>query len=99
MLVVINGARRTMNTKLCDACRRRRKFRTTVFAIAQRDGTDCTICCEPVDMTLRRRDSVFCPSIDHRLPRARGGTDDPENLALAHFWCNAVKSDREGFTI
>ncbi len=71
----------------------------TVAELAERDGTLCTICGDEVDMTLRRKDSVFCASIDHRIPRALGGTDDPENLALAHFWCNAVKSDRVAFTI
>ena len=94
-----SGSRRKMTTRLCGRCRVRKKFGTSVFALAKRDGTLCTICDEYVDMTLGRKDSVFCPSIDHVTPRAHGGSDDPSNLALAHFWCNAVKSAREGFTI
>lgn len=94
-----SGRRKPTVTKLCERCVVRRKFKTTVFVLASRDGTDCSICCEPIDMTLRRADSVYCPSIDHVIPRARGGTDDPENLALAHFRCNAVKSDRIGFVM
>lgn len=86
-------------TKLCAGCRRRKKFKTSVMAIAERDGTDCGICGDVVDLSLSRRDSVFCASIDHITPRANGGTDDPANLQLAHYWCNAVKSDRENFTI
>lgn len=70
-----------------------------MLALAERDGTDCGICGEVVDLTLSRRASVFCASIDHVVPRAHGGTDDPTNLQLAHYWCNAVKSDRESFTI
>lgn len=36
----------------------------------------------------------YRPSVDHRVPRARGGTNEPENLQLAHLHCNQVKSDR-----
>lgn len=86
-------------TKLCRECRRRRKFKTTTRALAFRDGAACGICGEDVDLDLTRADSVFCASIDHIVPRANGGTDDPTNLQLAHFWCNTVKSDRESFTI
>jgi 5-methylcytosine-specific restriction endonuclease McrA len=94
------GRRRMSSTKLCRDCKTVHvKYGMTVEELAERDGTDCSICGEPVDMTLRRKDSVFCPSVDHRVPRAHGGTDDPDNLALAHYWCNAVKSDREDFTI
>lgn len=86
-------------TKLCKVCRRRKKFKTSVRALAARDGLNCGICGEDVDLTLTRAESVFCASIDHIVPRAHGGTDEPANLQLAHFWCNAVKSDRESFTI
>lgn len=86
-------------TKLCKVCRRRKKFKTSARAIAKRDGLNCGICGGVVDLDLTRAESVFCASIDHIVPRAHGGTDDPTNLQLAHFWCNAVKSDRESFTI
>lgn len=66
----------------------------TVGELAQRDGTDCGICGGPVDMSLRKADSRMCASIDHIVPRAHGGTNDPANLQLAHLQCNAVKSDR-----
>jgi hypothetical protein len=32
--------------------------------------------------------------IEHILPRSRGGSDDPDNLALACPRCNLQKSDR-----
>lgn len=44
------------------------------------------------------RPDPLCPSVDHIIARANGGTNDPANLQLAHLWCNQVKSDREGVT-
>lgn len=32
--------------------------------------------------------------VEHIIPRSRGGTDDPDNLALACPSCNLHKSDR-----
>ncbi|NKU01802.1 hypothetical protein GS918_28180 [Rhodococcus hoagii] len=40
-----------------------------------------------------RNPDPFRASIDHKLPRSRGGTNDPQNLQLTHLWCNQVKSD------
>ncbi len=34
------------------------------------------------------------PTIDHVLPRSRGGTDDPENLVTACRPCNTRKANR-----
>lgn len=65
----------------------------TVDELAQRDGTDCAICREPVDMSLRRPD-LMSPSVEHVIPRALGGEDVPENLALAHLLCNMRKGAR-----
>lgn len=33
-------------------------------------------------------------TIDHVIPLARGGSDDPDNLALACFHCNRRKADK-----
>lgn len=33
-------------------------------------------------------------TIDHVVPLSKGGTDDPENLALACFHCNRRKANR-----
>jgi 5-methylcytosine-specific restriction endonuclease McrA len=38
----------------------------------------------------------FRPSVDHIIPRALGGTHDPENLQLTHLVCNLIKHDRIG---
>ena len=35
-------------------------------------------------------------SIDHVIPRSRGGSSDPANLAWSHAKCNLTKSDLTG---
>lgn len=51
----------------------------------------CHICGQAIDLTLRtpHPDSG---EVDHKVPRARGGTDDLTNLASSHRRCNAAKS-------
>ncbi|WP_376771156.1 HNH endonuclease [Rhizomonospora bruguierae] len=96
-LVVGEGRRRKASIGLCDKCRpwnRKAYGIPSISELATRDGTDCSICGAAIDMELRRTDSLMCPSVDHRIPRSRGGTDEPENLALAHLICNIRKSNR-----
>jgi 5-methylcytosine-specific restriction endonuclease McrA len=33
-------------------------------------------------------------SLDHVVPISKGGTDEPENLKLAHFICNVRKGNK-----
>lgn len=33
-------------------------------------------------------------TIDHIVPRSKGGCDDAENLQLAHALCNKIKGNR-----
>lgn len=33
-------------------------------------------------------------TIDHIIPKSKGGTDTPENLQLAHARCNKIKGNR-----
>lgn len=90
-----NGKRK-LNTSLlqCDDCRRSfKKHGCSPEQLRKRDGADCQLCRSEVDMTLRHPNPL-CPSVDHVLPRARGGTNDPENLQLAHLVCNLRKGTR-----
>lgn len=92
-----HGQRRKATVKFCRPCKADySKYKMSARELAERDGTDCGICGEPVDMTLRRSQSLMCASVDHIVPRAKGGTHEPDNLQLAHLYCNQVKSDRTG---
>lgn len=48
---------------------------------------------EDVELATRRYDP-FAASIDHILPRSRGGTDDDGNLQITHLRCNLLKHDQ-----
>lgn len=65
----------------------------TTAAVAERDMFMCQLCFDPVDLTLTspHPDS---PSIDHVVPLAAGGSDTPDNVQLAHRWCNTSKGTR-----
>lgn len=56
----------------------------TFVALAMRDGNTCYLCGQPADT-----DDPF--EIEHVKPRSAGGTDDLDNLALAHRSCNRTK--------
>lgn len=88
------GRRRRADVKLCRRCRSdKRKHGMSVEELARRDGIDCGICKQPVDLDLRAP-NLMRASVDHINPRARGGDNDPNNLQLAHLLCNCIKSDR-----
>jgi 5-methylcytosine-specific restriction endonuclease McrA len=54
----------------------------------------CGICGRPVDFNLKYPDPMS-PTIDHIIPVAKGGhPSDIDNLQLAHFRCNRMKSDK-----
>lgn len=89
------GQLRKTVVRFCRPCKRDyAKYKMSARELAQRDGTDCGICGQPVDMKLTRADGLECPSVDHIIPRARGGSHEPTNLQLAHLRCNMAKSDR-----
>lgn len=55
------------------------------FEILKRDGYQCVYC---------GKNPTQCPlEVDHVVPEAEGGTDDPENLVTACQDCNRGKSD------
>jgi 5-methylcytosine-specific restriction endonuclease McrA len=94
------GQRVREDIKLCRRCRiDKRKHGMSVEQLAKRDGINCGICGKPVNMRLRKGDpeSKWRASVDHVIPRAKGGTNDPANLQLAHLCCNQTKRDRLDF--
>ena len=63
-----------------------RKFsdyeKKTIYAKA---NGKCAICGRPVKFKEM--------TVDHRVPLTKGGTNDLENLQLAHLSCNRAKAD------
>lgn len=65
--------------------------------VYHRDGYRCQLCGEPVEMTASPCDADG-PSLDHVVPRARGGGDHPDNLRLTHRRCNSARgSDMDNY--
>ena len=58
--------------------------------IAERDRWLCGICGGRVSRERRHPDPL-CASIDHIVPLALGGSNDLDNLQLAHLRCNLSK--------
>ena len=65
------------------------------ISIYERDGYTCWLCDDSVDMGADPQRDDWAPSLDHVLPRSKGGTHDVSNLRTAHRWCNSVRSDNE----
>lgn len=61
--------------------------------IFERDGWRCHLCGQPVERIGNRRNPDGA-TIDHVVPLSRGGTDEPENVATAHWRCNRDKGNR-----
>jgi hypothetical protein len=73
--------------------------------IGARDGWECSYCgVEIAHLPQHVRavgDGFVCVGgfrfgvIDHRVPRSKGGTNDPHNLVLACGSCNSIKGARD----
>lgn len=89
---------RRRDRKICDRCRNtgRTRHKTQPAYLAERDGLDCGICGDQVDMAARWP-APKSASVDHIVPVSRGGTHDEENLQLSHWACNHAKRDRLDF--
>ena len=55
--------------------------------IFERDRWICQLCKTKVNRRLRNPHPL-CPSLDHIIPLARGGSHTKENVQLAHLVCN-----------
>jgi 5-methylcytosine-specific restriction endonuclease McrA len=76
-----------------DLSRRRQRFQVRK-ELRRRDGDCCVWCGEPMLFGLPYA-SESGASIEHLVPRKLGGTDDIDNLALAHFGCNHQRNHRD----
>lgn len=52
----------------------------------------CAICFQQIDLTIKHPHKQSF-SIDHIIPRSKGGSHTAENLQAAHLGCNMLKSD------
>lgn len=86
----------------CDPCRSLHKWRTATRwkkaskllpFVAHRDRWVCGICNQPVESRQYRPDDIWSPTVDHVVPISLGGSDEPENLRLAHMICNSVRGN------
>lgn len=62
--------------------------------VYSRDSWQCQLCGEQIDTDLLGANSLWSPSLDHIVPRSKGGSHDVENLQAAHLICNSRKGDR-----
>lgn len=66
--------------------------------IFDRDGYDCYLCHEPVDLTASHNMGQpgweLYPHVEHVIPLAKGGTDTLDNVKIAHAKCNMDKGTR-----
>lgn len=67
----------------------------TVIELLERDGADCVLCSEPLDLSVTYPEPL-APTIEHleciSWPDSAG--DVPSNCSLAHFRCNSKRGDR-----
>lgn len=86
--------------RICDRCRNAGRTRHGIrpSELVERDGLECGICGEKVNMSARwpAPDSA---SVDHIVPVSHGGGHDLSNLQLSHWSCNHKKRDQLGFTL
>lgn len=57
-----------------------------------RNSGKCGICGEHIDTTIKHPDTMSL-SLDHIIPRSKGGGHKADNLQPAHLSCNLLKGD------
>jgi 5-methylcytosine-specific restriction endonuclease McrA len=67
--------------------------RVSIELLVSTYGAICWICNSAIDMDLPRTNR-FGATVDHVIPLSKGGSDDFDNLKLAHWICNIRKSDK-----
>lgn len=66
---------------------------STVRRLVERDGPRCWVCGNEVD-PCAPAGAPASASVDHVVPRARGGGSETANLRLAHRACNGRRGSR-----
>jgi 5-methylcytosine-specific restriction endonuclease McrA len=84
------AARRRRARRLGKWKRSERQYRR----IMDRDAWTCQLCTEPIDPN-EKYPSSWQGTLDHIVPRSKGGSDHDTNIQAAHLFCNGVKSDHD----
>ncbi|MGH7439836.1 MAG: HNH endonuclease, partial [Polyangiaceae bacterium] len=66
-----------------------------VAALRKRDGWTCQLCREPLPDPPPKHPDEMSVTVDHIVPTWKDGTDDLENLRLAHRICNMRRNGGE----
>lgn len=83
-----------------------KKAKRLAAAVMAEYGNVCHLCQQPIskpfgyhtsNLTSRPDPDSF--SVDHVLPRSKGGSDELENLRPAHYRCNLKRGNRRRNTI
>ena len=95
--------RKSLNRKMDHRIRKKYKSNTdiTLKKLFNRDKGVCWLCgdkCDYEDYSRDEKGSFIAgknyPSIDHVYPLSKGGLHTWNNVRLAHFYCNTIKSDK-----
>lgn len=76
-------------------------YNISLKKLAIRDENICQICGQPVDwddkklIKVRYQYGNNYPSIDHIIPKSKGGLHCWDNVQLAHRLCNSRKQDKQ----
>ena len=53
----------------------------------------CALCSLPVQLVKRKRDPFAGATLDHIIPKSKGGVSALENYQLTHAWCNTCRGN------
>lgn len=67
----------------------KRKYMSFRMRLWIRQHYRCLICRKQIRRRILYSEIL---NLDHIIPKSRGGTRDPENLALVHLACNQAKA-------
>jgi 5-methylcytosine-specific restriction endonuclease McrA len=72
-----------------------KQVRARLRRVRERDGDLCWLCLGRVPRRSRGGHRPTDQTIDHVVPRSKGGEDDDDNLRLAHRSCNHDRRDAD----
>jgi 5-methylcytosine-specific restriction endonuclease McrA len=88
-------------SKDCAKVRKWEKLRSSLrLAVYERDKGICQLCAKPVVEEAWQQElwQPLYPTLDHIIPRSKGGEHTLQNLQLAHAICNSYKRDLDAST-